>query len=318
MQPATKTKDHQNMIKSPETVSTLVAVDLEVVRAKKQFQQLLRRQTTNRWYNKNILYPKERIDILFGLVQKISKTLELGPHIFCQAIHIFDAMISKFPISRQQMFEVALVSLQIASKIHQLQGNILTYAEMSQCLMSVPVQRLSRIEKTVIEQLNFELNMVGPFEIMTFLLPHFFNGDYDFFYPFKDSTENKKKFCSLIFKLILITLVEYEFYKFTSVAVALSVIIFGRFLMDMEPWPSNLADFAGFSVDNVIECLNMLHRRNNGEYLIFVFQKLDEIASTPDSSTEFTQSTQSSCSPLYLSTKYFLSEKVIDKFLENM
>lgn len=316
MEAKTKKTNLQNLMDSGETVATLASPDPEIQRAKNEFSQLLRRQTKNRIYNKNFLCRKERITILFGVMQKIVNYLDFSPQIFCKTIHIFDAIISRNRINKLQMFSVALVSMQIASKIHQPQGQVISYEEVSQYFFPLGIDQFLQIEKMIIEQLEFNLNLAGPNEILNFLLWLFFKKEYNFFGRFEHSIENKKKFVSLVFKLHLITLVEYEFYKFNSIAVAVSILIFARLLMNLDPWPSKMEEFVGFSMRHVIECLNMLNTRNEGNYLIVVFQKLDEIEMASSVSEESTRLSLSFCSLFNQSEKYFLSETVVEKFFK--
>jgi len=280
--------------------------------------ELVRRQTFNRWYNKNILHPEARIRVLFGILQKTVKILNLRTQTFCLTVHIFDAMISKFPISKEQMFPMGLVAMQMASKIHESQGQLVSYGDINKFIFPFGVKEFCKIEQTIVKHLDFRINLVSPNEILLFLLDKFFKEEYEFFAPFNDSRENKKKIISLIFKLHLITLVEYEFYKYTSLAVAVSIIIFSRLCLNLNPWTEKMKNFVGISQKHVEECLKMLYQRYNDNYITILFQELDQNQEQPENSNSSYNSALSSSSPLEQSQDYFLSDKTIKKYLSTL
>jgi len=210
---------------------------------------------------------------------------------------------------------MGLVSMQMASKIHEPQGQIVSYGDIHKYIYPYGVQEFCKIEQTIVKHLDFKVNLVSPNEILLFLLDKFFKPEYGFFAPYYDSVENKKKIIFLVFKLHLITLVDYEFYKYTSLAVAVSIIILSRLCLHLDPWPQKMKNFVGISQKHVEECLKMLYHRYNEKFLSVVFQELDinrDLISTSESSDNLSNA---SSSPLEQSQEYFLSEQTINKYL---
>ena len=282
---------------------------------KAEFMSMISRQTVNRWYNKSALHREERIRILFGVLQKTAEMLELKIPTFCLTVHIFDSMISKFPISKEQMMPVGLVALQLASKINETQGKIITYKDLDQYVMSYGVEAYCKIEKTIVEQLNYQINLVSPNDILSFLMHKFIRPEHDFFGELRDKAGIKKEFMKFVFHLQLITFVDYEFYKFTSLAVAVSVIIFSRILLNLEPWPAFIAAFVGISQHNVKDCLEMIYLNYKGNFVHRVFKKIDFQNGVNHHGNQMNGSGLNLSSLVENSSQYFLGKGAINSYM---
>lgn len=242
---------------------------------KSSLKQLISRQSLNRWFNQSILHPGARIKVLFGILQKYSHTMEHKIDTFVLAVHLFDAMISKFPLEKDKMPPVAFVACQVATKINELQGTPLSYGEINQHVFSFGVERFRSIEKMMLRHLDYRVNLVSPYRILKFLLVEFFKEEYGFM-PF---TENMKllktEFIGLVLNLHLITLVDYQFYKFTSLAVGVSIIILARSFFDLTPWTQKMMEFTEMDEESVSDCVQLLYNRYKTNFVNEVFTELD-------------------------------------------
>ena len=119
-----------------------------------KFNQLIRRQSTNRFFNKDVLNKKQRIQILFGIMQKTFCLLEFKLETFYLCIHIFDAVISKFPIHKNQMLPLALVCMQISSKISEPQGKIISYEDIHNHIWRFNIYEYIQFEKIIVNKQN--------------------------------------------------------------------------------------------------------------------------------------------------------------------
>lgn len=285
-------------------------------RNKQKLQQLVRRQPFNRWYNKNIFHRKERIQVLFGILQKSSLLLELQLKTFCLAVNIFDAMISKFPIEIEQMLPVAIVALQVSSKIHEKQGKLISYEDIEKYVWNYGVEEYCQIEKNMISQLNFQINLVTPNDFLQLILDEFLDEKYLFFENFESLNEKKSDLLKLIFNLHLITLVDYEFYKFTSLAVAVSILILSRFLLGLDPWTEKMANFVGISQEHVQDCLLMLYNHYKHKFVFKIFLKINsENNSFYNSQENENEFNITSACPLENTNNFFLSKKFIKEYM---
>ena len=279
--------------------------------------QLIRKQPINRWYNQNIFHREQRIQVLFGILQKTSYLLELQLQTFCLAVNIFDAMISKFPINEEQMFSLALVALQVASKVHEMQGKMISYKDIDTCIWKFGVDEYCRIEKNTISHLNYRVNLVCPNDFLQVILDEFLGVELAFFAPYESTNENTEKLMNLVFNLHLITLVEYEFYKFHSLAVAVSILILSRNFLGLEPWTREMAEFVGISQKHVQECMIMLYQRYKDNFVFYQFEKTNNDIYQNfmlENNSDFKGALNSAC-PMENTNDFFLSEKIIEKYI---
>ena len=97
-----------------------------LLRTKEEFNNLVRRQYFGRLYNPEFMNKQQRIKTLFGILQKTCKILELNLSTFFLTVHIFDATISKIPVSNEDMLRVGLVAMVLAAKINESNDKVIT------------------------------------------------------------------------------------------------------------------------------------------------------------------------------------------------
>lgn len=248
-----------------------------ILDARAEFKKMLKKQTLNRWYNRNMKNLKERIKIIFGLMQKICKILELQVSTFCLSVNIFDAIISKYPVEASQMIPLGIIAVVLGSKMNETNDKVITLADISRYIIPLDVGFLAKMERKAFSVLGFQLNMVLPENLICFLLHQFLNEGHDFFGGKReDKTELTSRFLNIVNYLNLLTLVDYTFYKYTSVAVAVSIIMFARKLCGFEEtWPSFLEEFTGISSSHVTECVALISHRYKEQFVMKIFQKID-------------------------------------------
>jgi hypothetical protein len=242
---------------------------------KTSLHQLISRQSHNRWFNQSILHPGARIKVLFGILQKFCMTMEQQTETFVLAVHLFDTMISKFPLEKGKMIPIALVASQLATKTNELQGSALSYADLDQHIFSFGVQRFCSVEKMMLNQLDYRVNLVSPYRFLKFLLGEFFKDEYGFFPHSENLKMLKIKFIRLVMNLHLITLVDYQFYKFTSLAVSVSIIILARSFFDLSPWTEQMMEFTEMNEESVSDCVHLLYDRYKSDFVSEIFTELD-------------------------------------------
>lgn len=231
------------------------------------YNHLINRQSFNRWYNGETLHKDHRIKVLFGTVQNSARILEMHPETFCLSVHIFDSVISKFPIEKNLMLPLGLVALQLAAKVNGKRPHQISYRDLDMYIFRFGVEQYSEMEKWVLAHLNFRINVVTPMTFMYFLLYEFLKTDYLFFGTQIEIKENCVGFMSLCRCLHLITLIEYEFYCFTSLAVAVSIIIVGRQIWGLNPWTSKMIQFSRIKIRHVEKCIAFLKQKLKGHFV---------------------------------------------------
>jgi hypothetical protein len=286
-----------------------------------EFKKMLKKQTLNRWYNRNMKNLKERIKIIFGLMQKICKILELQISTFCLSVNIFDAIISKYPVEKSQMVPLGIISVVLASKMNETHDKVISLSDISRYIIPLDVSFLAKMERKAFTVLGFQLNMVLPENFICFLLHHFLSEEYDFF---GGKNENKKeltsRFLNIVNYLNLLTIVDYTFYKYTSVAVAVSILMYARKLCGMEDlWPDFLQNFTGISVNHVTECIALIEHRYKEKFVMKIFQKIDnENEMEIINKNQFLNPSFVEESTYKISENFFMDNEVISKYMKSL
>ena len=283
-----------------------------------EFQQMLGRQTLNRWYNRNLNNRKQRINVVFGLMQKVCQILELELSTFCLSVNVFDAVISKYPVEVSQMVPLGMIAVLLASKMNETHEKVISLSDISKYLIPLDVKVLASMEKKVFTVLNFQLNMVLPENFICFLLHLFLNEESGFFGDLRLSSDLISRFLGIVNYLNLLTLVDYTFYKYTSIAVAVSILIQARNMLGLkEVWPEFLKTFTGISEDHVAECLNLIQMRYKDKFVMKIFQKIDaENRSSPQ--PQLLNPTLAKDSTFVVSEKFFMSDETIHKYIKSL
>lgn len=302
--------DQKEMKKNLERVKNEVNPGKFVLQPAKEFERFMQRQTLNRWYNRGLASKKLRVQIAFGVMQKVCSILEFGTATFALGVHIFDAVISKFPVESKQMTSLGLVSVVLASKMNEPHYKLISLKDVSEFLIPKDVKELAAIERKVFSALGFRLNLVTPQEILNFLLHLFFLPENrNFFLGENASKEKGVSFLTKVQTLSLLTLVDYTFYKYTSVAVAVSILIHARKLTGLEAWPVELEKFTSIKEDHVSECLRLIEIRTRENFLARVFSAVDQQISKE--TLEIKRKSFISDSTLNLSGKFFVNNQSI-------
>jgi hypothetical protein len=286
-----------------------------------EFKKMLKKQTLNRWYNRNMKNLKERIKIIFGLMQKICKILELQISTFCLSVNIFDAIISKYPVEKTQMVPLGIISVVLASKMNETHDKVISLSDISRYIIPLDVAFLSKMERKAFTVLGFQLNMILPENFLCFLLHQFLSEEHDFF---GGKNENKKeltsRFLNIVNYLNLLTIVDYTFYKYTSVAVAVSILMYSRKLCGMEVlWPKFLEKFTGISVNHVTECIALIEHRYKEKFVMKIFQKIDsENEVDIINKNQFLNPSFVEESTYKISENFFMDNEVISKYMKSL
>lgn len=249
-----------------------------LLRLKSEFDLMMRSQGCNRWYNSNICNRNERVRVLFGVVQKLCEMLDFSVRTFELAVHIFDSMTSKFPVEKSQMLPLALVSLQLASKMHEKQESLVTYSDFKTYIFEFEISRFVCLERTIVEQLGFKLNIQGQCEFLDFFVHAFTQPGFGFFDGIPDQLREKamQRFFEIAFQLHLTSLVDYEFYHYTSFAVGFSIVGVARELMGLPPFTPQMTAFTKVEKLMLGDCWRLLKQNHLRGFVPRVFAMLDE------------------------------------------
>lgn len=286
-----------------------------------EFRRMVQRQTLNRWYNRNMKSLKQRIKIIFGLMQKVCKILELQISTFCLSVNIFDAIVSKFPVEKPQMVPLGLIAVVLASKMNETHDKVISLSDIARYIIPFDVKFLAKMERKAFSVLGFQLNMVLPQSFISFLLHQFLSDKTHFFSaPPEETPALTSSFLKVVNYLNLLTVVDYTFYKYTSVAVAVSVIVYARRLLGLEDvWPGFLEEFTGISLAHVEECISLIDHRYQEKFLPKVFEKIDaEHECDALDRSQFLNPSFVDESTYKISEQFFMDNEVVSKYVESL
>lgn len=307
--------DLENNQNLENTVPNLQSLPLQKINDKAILKEMIKKQSCNRWYNENIIFKKERIKILFGVIQKTSEILELNINTFCQAVHIFDALAAKFPLEKDEMLPISLVSMQLASKVSENQGKIVNYKDLNDFVYNYGVDFYIKIEQTIMEQLDFKINLISPNVVLNFLIQKFIYKNPEFFGELQAQNGIEKEYFKILMNVHLITLVDYEFYEFSSLAVATSILVFSRILVGLEAFPDYMSNFIGITEHSIKQCLQLIYENYSINFVQRVFEQIDEEINQNENMEQQNLDNRQNNSLIQNSTLYFLCDKFQEEIM---
>lgn len=206
------------------------------------------RTNTNRNYNEAYRHRKLRDRLMTKNLKSICDFLDFLPRTYYKTIGLIDSVSSQFLFEDAMFKKISLVCLGLISKTQESVDKAL-YTNSLQLIMPGDKAEYARLEKLVLFAMEFNLNVVVPFEYVVELLRvrESFDGIKCNLY---------KKFRKFVLRLVRRTALDYETNKFTSLAVALAVLMTAREVFGCEePLPSRLKVLTGYNESVLSACL---------------------------------------------------------------
>lgn len=219
-------------------------------------QAMISTQVNNRYFNQNAPHVKYRETVVLWLVDTVGK-LNYKPSTMHSAIAFFDAISSLSLINIEQVKLVAFVCMYLAAKLEQKHGEIPTIAD---CLALFENQfsrkDFETCEALVFKMLKYRLNIVTPFHFLSFFLTQELLGEEDFGADEEfDLQAVNRKFAKECMKLLEKSLLNYDFYRYTSLAVAAGIVAAVRSRFNLKSaWSKNLEELTMVSYDSIGSC----------------------------------------------------------------
>ena len=174
-----------------------------------------RRQT--RHFNPEYRFCALRKSIFRNQIKPICQRFDFSIESFYLCVSIFDFTTSQLLHSREQLFTVALVCLDLASKLKESQLKFARFDSWKKTEFQ-SLEHFDSLQKQILVQLDFNVNILTPFDwVCAFLDLH---RSYT-----KKSKTSKSKLKSVVSKVLYKSWQEYRLNKFNVFAVALGVMI---------------------------------------------------------------------------------------------
>ena len=161
--------DRSNSTYSSKTDDSLTKINTLIFKIKGQLEN------DKRLSNMHPKLKKERSVIFFKKISKIISSLNYSEATFFLALKIFDKYFERifFPkLDKNSIFKIALVCLELASKLHEKQIISLRLKSFSSIIPDFNLKEMQIIEKDILFKLNFKVNFYTGYDILRELYVH--------------------------------------------------------------------------------------------------------------------------------------------------
>jgi hypothetical protein len=276
MQNTKSHKTYQINAQAPSSaIKTITKKIKKISKSKQEFLLLKTRSESTRLFNPRIENEQFRFQVLFKILQRTWNAFNYQVSTFFAAIQIFDSYISKVFVKKEHMILVGLCSLIISAKIHEPQDALISIQIMQSLTTDFKLEQYFKMEKDILQVLEFQVNSVNVYEIVCFLMRQFKSEYFNFFDDHALNKQKIKKFYHVLSRLNVITLIDYNFYKYKALAIAVAILITARKAIGLPLWPYEFSNFTGISyikVMEVVEVLSYLLKNDFESHVIKLFE----------------------------------------------
>lgn len=217
------------------------------------YQHLVAKQNKNRFYNHAFDQHIVRKNFIIKILRPLIKKAEYDMMTLYMTIAIMDAFLSKRNLPVEWLPSIGVVSLSLASKLNEFFYIGIQKHFFQEMEKSLALEHFPDIEKALLFDLEFDLNVVTPHHFLRLFL--------DLGIVFNDidwlSASGKTILKSLLFEIQFVVSTDYEINKFNSLSVALSLIMIVRKIIGHKIiLPETLKKVADLDESHVINCFS--------------------------------------------------------------
>jgi hypothetical protein len=194
-----------------------------------EFNSLYQKQNKNRYYNSSF----QNHHLRNKIISKFTKLLPISNFAYFTFIGLFDSINSRQIFEDNEMILISIVCLVLASKKCDSKNFILKYSDFKKIFKNLPINRLFILEVKVLRLMNFDLNLVTPYDFTMFFCQKFclIEG-----YNYHNETSNLNKTIYINTKKVLCFFASnYHLNEYTSLTLALLSIMITRSNLKMQP-----------------------------------------------------------------------------------
>lgn len=230
--------------------------------------ELIKKQSQNRYYNTQAHHLGYRNELI-GFVEEISLKLEYSETTFHLALGMLDAILSLYAIDKKQLKMVCFMALNLAAKMEENNSKIPELNAIAQLFENkFDLEDLANCEVLLAKVLGYNMNIKTPYTFITHFLSKGVVSDSDIGRLSAQHTETKMiEFEKLVLLFLQISNTYYEFYQFTSIAVATSVIACARRLSGFDLcWTHELENLTHVTYSSIKQCCALLYETAQEQY----------------------------------------------------
>jgi len=222
--------------------------------------QMIVRQPINRYYNVGAQNLHRRGPII-DWMQKLCQSLEYSMTTFYLAVAYLDAVFSLCVIKDSQLRLMGYITLFMAAKMEEEDCKIPTLKQSLVMFRDEYTEdEFVECEKFVFKLLNYNMNLKTPFSFLMFFFSKGFISTADL--QGLHSRDEIYSYIENVEKLALffldLSVRDYEFYKFTSIAIAATVIACARKCVGIRTWSVDLEKLTFISWESIKDCKRTL------------------------------------------------------------
>lgn len=226
-------------------------------------EQMIARQSINRYYNVSVHNLQNRTSLIEWM-QCICQNLEYSLTTFHLSVAYLDAIFSLYIVKENQLKLIGYLAIYLAAKMEEEDSKIPTIKQTVKMFKDeFSVDEIINCEKFMCKILSYSLNLKTPFLFLMFFFSKGFVSTADL--QSLSLSEEITKYVENLEKLALFFLdlstKHYEFYQFTSIAVAATAIACARKCAGASSWSIDLEKLTFVSWEAIKDCSQMLIAR---------------------------------------------------------
>ena len=199
-------------------------------------------------------FPETRRRLFFEVIIRICIKARVHHSTFTLAVKLFDSLIVRRVVEDENISDVGIICLIIASKVREPFRRSLSLKDLSELFEVDDLAPLVYLEKRVLQQFHFAVDLVLPFDL--FLLLDQLSS-VEWLKSIKvDGSSNSN---SPVSKLFYLTTKHHQFNQFSPLVIAASILVVSRLVRRCKsPWPDRLAKITELSISNLVQCIELL------------------------------------------------------------
>ena len=236
--------------------------------------EMLKKQGNNRYYNAQAHHLTYRAELL-GFVEELALKLDYSESTFHLAIGMLDALLSLYAIDRKQIKMVSFMALNLAAKMQENSAKIPELPAIAQLFENqFSTEELVNCEALLTKVLGYSLNIKTPHAFVEYFHSKGIVSNKDLRCRPADQCNDKlEQFEKLVSFFLQVSNSHYDFYKYTSVAVATAAIACARKLIGFESvWNKDLENITHVAFGSIEHCCTMLYEAAEETYPILTPQ----------------------------------------------
>lgn len=231
-------------------------------------EELIARQSFNRYYNTSLSNTTFRGPAILW-IECLCTNLSFSLTTFYLSVAYVDAILSLYTVKQQQLKLICYICVILAAKMEETDRKIPSLKQTVAMLNhEYTAQDIMAREKLVLNILGFQLNLKTPFIFLVLFFTKGFLSEADMQgVPIQDNLPAYiHNIENLAWFFMDMMVRNYEYYQFTSIAVAAAALTCARICAGIRAWSADLERLTFVSWDAIQECLRMLFCSFESEY----------------------------------------------------